>query len=247
MPSSDPAPARAVVRVDLPGRLLGGGVPASADLRRFPWNPSAPPEPASVLIQPASLLGMHGLSSLMVFAVLGLVVLIKERRLRFAWAASLPLRPLGRYLPSTWRIAGRCAVAVVQLDLDERKRYFEGDDMEGLHQAVQYTETALRQRPDLVLWPESVFIHGWEEGRAGRRGHPPFSKGPAPRQRQLVRRRQGLQFRSASSKGNDHGTVRQTALGPFGEYLPFRPLVEVLGLKVISRSISDFSAGPFRV
>ena len=220
----------------LRARMIGG----------FPWNPLCLPltgHPS--LLQPASLLGMHGLSALVIFAMLGLVVQLKERRFRCGWAAVLAAMAAWSGLTLHWEDRGEPArVAVIQLDLDERKRYFEGDDLDGLRQAARFTESLLLQDPALVLWPESVFIHAWEEGKAG--------KSEAIRLSRMVPLlinanwfENGRVYNSALllQNGSITGRYAKRQLVPFGEYLPFRPLVEILGLKVISRSMSDFSRG----
>jgi apolipoprotein N-acyltransferase len=222
----------------LRARLIGG----------FPWNPLCLPLTSHpFLLQPASLVGAHGLSALLVFAVLGVVVLLREHRpaLTWVWAGVLTLAAGWSAIALHQEDPGEKArVAVIQLDLDERKRYFEGDDLEGLRQAVGFTQAALKQGPDIVLWPESVFIHGWEEGRGGTAEAIRLSR-EVPLLLNANWFEGGRVYNSALllRRGEIVGRYAKRNLVPFGEYLPFRPLVEVLGLKVISRSISDFSRG----
>ncbi len=220
----------------LRARLIGG----------FPWNPLCLPLTAHpVLLQPAALVGMHGLSALVVLTVLGGVVQIRARRPDLAWIAVMAVAAGWSAL---WLGHGEAGdpvkITVVQLDLDERRRFFEGDDMEGLRQAVRFTEAALRGKPALVMWPESVFIHGWEEGREGT-GEAIRMSRAAPLVINANWIEGGKIYNSALLLRN--GTIQaryaKRHLVPFGEYLPFRPLVEALGLKVIARSIGDFSRG----
>jgi apolipoprotein N-acyltransferase len=222
----------------LRARLIGG----------FPWNPLCLPLTAHPpLLQPASLLGMHGLSALLVFAVLGVVVLLREHRpaLAGAWAGILAAAALWSAVSLRLPDPGEpLRLAAVQLDLDERKRYFGGDDMEGLKQAVEFTEAALRHRPAMVLWPESVFIHGWEEGRSGTAEATRLSRRvPLLLNANWFDRGRVYNAALLLRGGEIAGRYAKRNLVPFGEYLPFRPLVEALGLKVIARSVSDFSRG----
>jgi apolipoprotein N-acyltransferase len=222
----------------LRARLIGG----------FPWNPLCLPltdHPS--LLQPASLLGMHGLSALLVFTVLGGGVLLRERRpaLAGAWGGILAAAALWSAVSLRHPDPGEpLRLAAVQLDLDERKRYFEGDDLEGLKQAVALTEAALQQEPAMVLWPESVFLHGWEPGRPGTAEAIRLSR-QVPLLLNANWADGGRVFNAALllRNGEIAGRYAKRNLVPFGEYLPFRPLVEALGMKVIARSVSDFSRG----
>jgi apolipoprotein N-acyltransferase len=198
------------------------------------------------------LVGSHGLSALAVFFLTGLLWMARRRRPNWAWIAVFS--GLAVY---TWvwmdhpEKEGTIRIGVVQTDVDERARFYDGDGGEGMREALEFSRQALDQGAGLLLWPESVFV--WEYS-------PDLETDPVRadffrRMEELSRRapmfivanryEEEKAYNTAQllRDGRVLGMYRKTHLVPFGEYLPLRGLAERLGLIRVARSISDFSPG----
>ena len=211
----------------------------------FPWNSlSLPLTHVPVLLQPASLIGSHGLSAWVVFLLIGPLVMARQRKILWAWPAILVALAAYSIVWMRHPEEGRKVKAVVvQTGVDERHRFTQGDDGQGLKEALGFSREAMALDPDLILWPESVFVGEF---------HADGSYGDVI---ELSKRKPllivanlyeaGKAYNSAFllQDGKILGTYRKRHLVPFGEYLPLRGLAEKLGMIRVARSIADFSPG----
>lgn len=235
------------------GIAMGEWIKAHIIWGGFPWNTLCLPlTHVPALLQPASLTGSHGLSALMVLFLAGLLWMARRRRPNWAWIAIFSGLAAYTCLWMNHREhEGAIRIGVLQTDVDERARFFSGDEGEGMQESLEFSRQVLDQGAGLLLWPESVFAweyspdHETDLVRAHAfRQMEELSK-RAPMFIVANRYEDGKAYNTAQllRDGRILGIYRKMHLVPFGEYLPLRGLAERLGLVRVARSISDFSPG----
>lgn len=237
-------------------------------LTGYPWPPLASIWlPVIGVVRSAAWIGTYALSGLTVVAS-GTLLLLVARQWRAAAAigvVAVALAVGGMESPTTASSTDPAAprVRVVQPDLDQEQR--PRDD---------YAETNLRQlarlsgtpgtAPRLIVWPEGALRYLIEDG------YPPQYYGandPASIRRRIaallgphdivLTGGDGVQFKpdgriasvtnsifAIDAQARLLGRYDKAHLVPFGEYVPWRPLLSTLGIARLVPGDYDFAPGP---
>lgn len=226
----------------------------------LPWNLTAYIwAPATAMIQTTAWLGSYGL---------GLVTLVSISLM--AGAATTAGARSGRQFMAGFGIllvlftAGfmRLALAggtsysgitlrIVQAAVPQVEKWDPALRQRNLDRHIRLSRRAAARAPDVIIWPESAipYIYAGQEN-FGRQlvqaigGHPLIAG--------LVRREAGDEgdggtFNSIigfDEEGNPAFVYDKFHLVPFGEYLPWKPLLSRIGLRRLAEGAADFSEGP---
>ncbi len=233
----------------------------------FPWNLQANVWGWSdSMIQSVSLLGSYGLGVLTVLAAASLVVFAdspKERSARFpAWGLpALSLGLLGAlFIFGAVRLSGLenvfhpdVRLRIVQANIPQIEKWQRDKWRDNF---VRHIGLSLEGDGGLdgithVIWPETAvpYFIGSEPSRrhlvARALGNRPVLITGAPR---LEEGEDRVAYYNAvhaiGAKAQLLATYDKAHLVPFGEYLPFRGLLNWLGLEKLTPGAVDFSAGP---
>lgn len=233
----------------------------------FPWNLQANVWGWSdSMVQSVSVTGSYGLGALTVLAAASFVLLFDRSHERTgaipAWAfPALSLGLLGAlFIFGTVRLSGLenvyhpdVRLRIVQANIPQSEKWQRGKWRDNF---VRHLELTLNGEGGLngithVIWPETAV---------------PYFIGSEPSRRHLVARALGnrrvlitgaprvdeseerpVYYNSVHVIGAEAqllATYDKAHLVPFGEYLPFRSLLNRLGLQKLTHGASDFSAGP---
>lgn len=236
-------PALWVLAELLRGFLFHGG---------FPWLSMGYAALDTPLTRAAPLVGVYGLSALIVLWAMALFRLATAPGYGRAVAAALLLLPFGCALlprPDAWTQASAAPlkVALIQANVGEEHKWDE-DQVMPLVQRYR-DQTLAVQDADLIIWPEDALPLLWPDA---------YIVLLKDLDRQLAARRQTLIagvltpfpldegragiYNSAVFLGQTHGRYDKRHLVPFGEFFPvpdfLRRLFDVLGTP-----FSDFTPG----
>ena len=237
-------------------------------LTGFPWNlPGESWAAGSAMSQSAAVLGAYGLSvvTLAIAAAPSLLLARDGRRAKAiavgAAVATLAVMWSGgalRLMRAETRATG-VKVRVVQADVAQAAKWDEASfrDIYGRYMRLTAAPAAGRA-PDVVIWPESAIPADADAYLApGTWTRDALVAALRPGQTLLM----GAQ-RSAAGAGapvylNSLLALRREAAGlrlvagydkhhlvPFGEYLPFRPLLTAIGVSQLAHVEGDFTPGP---
>ncbi len=208
------------------------------------------------IAQAASLTGVFGLSALLAATSTALVWLLVARgRSRWLWptaVAGIVMLMAGwgqqRLADNRLTTAGRpLTVGLVQGNVSQDQKWNPARAEEIFARYLRLTEQVIKQRAELVLWPESAtpfyFEHGAETETlrdiARRRdvvlliGSDQWEPGTPPHI-----------YNAAflvGADGSTKGVYRKVHLVPFGEYVPLKPLLFFASPLV--EAVSDFAPG----
>jgi len=216
------------------------------------------------LIQIAEITGVSGLSFLLVLVNVvlfhGLVSVIRRRRLVpfFLWVSLAGAIILGQYGYGRWRLhalearpaAPSVKVSLIQGNTPQETKWEPAFQQETLERHLRLTREAVeRERPDLVIWPETATpFYFLVEGDLSRRviqevralGTPLLFGSPAVR-----RLGDRLKFFNRAYLLDGHGRVLgyydKRHLVPFGEYVPFQAILFFVHRLV--DAAGDFASG----
>ncbi|MTI17898.1 apolipoprotein N-acyltransferase [Rhodobacteraceae bacterium RKSG542] len=228
----------------------------------FPWNAWGYVADAnSIFLQLSAYLGVYGLSLyvLLVFAAPAAFLRQSGRRAGLVLASYALLLAVGlgagayRYTaltvsPTPWQ------VTVIQPNIPQAEKWQPKNRDLLLPHYLELTSKALAKldpaKPAVVVWPESAFPYLLTEepgalpliGNVLRGGNILLTGGIRGE-----RRSDGDFFYNSVYAINDRGEVLdvydKVHLVPFGEYLPFRNLLQSLGVERLVPAPSDFTAG----
>ncbi len=242
--------------------LLAGGWMVAEWLRGliftgFPWNPLGVAWlPVTPVAGSAAWIGTLGLDGLMVLAA-GALALIAARRFIAAALAMAPvaLAAVGGWLalpPAGQATAQR--ITIVQPNIEQQDKWIEA-----LMRANRLRHMALSGRPGtataprLLFWPEAAIAEFIEEEPAVRLE---LTRVLGPRDLLLaggvamIRDERGYATSATNSLfvmdslGRLRARYDKAHLVPYGEYLPMRPLLSLLGLSRLAPGDLDFESGP---
>lgn len=214
----------------------------------FPWLSLGYVALDTPLAKMAPLIGVHGLSALLLLPCYALFRSIGtrtwRRRLPTLLVAALPLCAALLPAPQTWSAAldRHFRVAIVQGNVPQEQKWDRGMTVEVLRRYRDMTYTALDA--DLIVWPEAVpnvpydRLHGYfsELDQQARMQGATLIAGT------LIQQDENTLFNSMIALGVAQGRYDKQHLVPFGEYFPIpgwlRPIMDVLGTPY-----SDLSAG----
>ena len=194
-------------------------------------------------------IGAHGTGTLVAFAAGGLawVLVRRDRRALAVLGAAAALWGAGAVLACVnWvqPVGGPVTVAIVQGNVAQDRKWRPEMRAPTLERYAALTREHFDA--DLVVWPESAtpaFLDTLEEFTRGIRAEA-VERGSAVLTGVPVRNAPGGPYlNGVVMLGPDSGVYYKRRLVPFGEYLPFgpvlRPVLEALGIR-----IADFSPGP---
>ncbi|EAV43595.1 apolipoprotein N-acyltransferase [Stappia aggregata IAM 12614] len=233
-------------------------------LTGFPWNAFGYGVSGSLsLSQAASLVGLYGLTFFVVAVFSAPAVLADARPLRqrvtaVAAAAVALVAVAGHGAVRLWQadlaVAG-LDIRIVQPSIDQKDKWRPELRDEIFQTFLDMTQAPLGGaarvgQPRMVVWPESAvpFLLTQEPGALFRIGQ------SLAENTELVtgaiRAEPGLQgadyFNSVfviGSEGTVQGIYDKVRLVPFGEYVPFKPLLELLGISNLAGPLEGFEAG----
>jgi apolipoprotein N-acyltransferase len=228
----------------------------------FPWNPVAlawADSPA--MLQSVAWIGEQGLGLVTVIAATMPANLVEGHGRRRWLAPALAFLILaGLHAAGSIRLAGAAAVA----DRPERLRIVQGNVPQELKwdraRGAEWFERHLalsRQDgtvpPDILVWPESAVPYALAEDELAREAvaavSPPGGVVLTGGNRYEVDREPPV-ARNSLFVIDGSAAIRErydkVDLVPFGEFLPFRPLLAALGLGKVTEGTIDFVPGPGR-
>jgi apolipoprotein N-acyltransferase len=231
-------------------------------LTGFPWNAigyGAMPTPA--LMQSSAVIGIFGVSALAVF-VFSVPALIATRRgavpgMIIALALLLVHVGFGYWVLSR-PDAGQSGLVmrIVQPSIDQSKKWDDAERNRIFETLIDLSrQPAAGERPTHILWPETSvpFLLTSNPGALTRIGEV-LEDGQtlitgAVRQ-ESAGAGQPARYYNSIYVIDDNGQIVAAAdkqhLVPFGEYLPFRSLLESLGLSIIANAPGSFTPGARR-
>lgn len=230
----------------------------------FPWNLFGYAFAGSnIMIQPAALIGIYGLSLLaLVIAALPAVFYASEG---FAtkhpvqaglWAAAL-LISLSLY--GTARLIGETQInpaetvqlRIIQPNIKQQDKWRPENKEQILRTYMSLTSSPGIEDIDIVIWPEVALPFVLDRNSEIRR----ILGSLLPREAVLVTG--SIRYSGDSSALKAYNSVMvinpagqitalydKAHLVPYGEYLPFKKLLNALGLEKLTNIRADFSAGP---
>lgn len=226
----------------------------------FPWNlVGSAWLPALPIAQFAGIVGVYGLSFLMVFTggALGLVIGKRGRPPALALFAAGLLALL--FMGGVLRLnrpqppAGP-SLAVVQANIGQGQKWRDETGRRNLNLYLEMTYKAPgRDTPRLVVWPETAIPNLIEEETTTRyliARHLGDEGLVLTGGVKVERDPDGYAISARNSlfvvdpRGQVIGTYDKSHLVPFGEYLPFRDVLSALGLSRLAAGDLDFQPGP---
>jgi apolipoprotein N-acyltransferase len=217
------------------------------------------------LIQIAEFCGVAGISFLLAFSNLILVIVIRRilgelgpvfltrMRWEFSFAVALVVAVIGygvRVLIRPLPVDDlRLRIAAIQPNISQSEKFSAENEDAIFEQLENLTTLAASTRPDLLLWPEAATPRGMFADevnyqfvmRQAARGDFAFLLGTidADRSRDEEYNVAAL----VSDRGRTIQSYRKMHLVPFGEYLPFRKSVPLVGMIAGELVPGDFAAG----
>lgn len=234
----------------LRGYLFGG----------FPWNPlGVVLLPLLPVAQAASLVGGLGLTGVVALSAGALALLVAQGRggARFAVLVAALLvaaTAFGLVALSGERRSTGTRVHIVQADISQADKWRPDAEERNLRRYLALSAAAkLDGQPGLLLWPEAAVIalleeEPWVARRIARQLGPGdlLLTGGI----KAIRNDRGRAIAAHNSlfvldgKAEIIGRYDKNALVPFGEYLPFRTLLEAIGVSRLAPGALDFWPGP---
>jgi len=221
----------------------------------FAWNPLAaiwaPVWPIRGL---TAYIGTYGLSGLtIVFA--GLIWLaLTSRKAQLALGGVLALGIASAFIPhlDVTMPANTPLLRVVQPNIGQDRKWDEAESADNYHRLTSLSGKP-EQRPRLLLWPEVAVPALLEQDPLARQA---IASLLGPHDEMLL----GAQAVKFDTQGNPiaasnstfgldphahlFGRYDKAHLVPYGEYLPMRPVLSLLGLSRLAPGDMDFDAGP---
>ncbi len=222
----------------------------------FPWNPLGavwvPLPPISRVVALVGALGLSGLTILLA----GAILMLAARRGRAAAALAAPALVLvvaSSLLPSAPGATGQ-RITIVQPNIGQDEKWREG--LEAAHRVAHMARSGrpgTAAEPRLLLWPEAAVAEFLEEEPLVRRA---LTDVLGPRDLLLaggvaLQRNAAGEAVSATNSlfvldaaGRIRTRYDKAHLVPYGEYLPMRPLLSLIGLSRLAPGDLDFQPGP---
>lgn len=219
------------------GKIMGG----------FPWILVGYSQTSAPLGSLAPLIGVYGIGALLVWlATLPVAIRPAGRRAKYAALAAALTIPaattLAASLSWTEPVGEPLRLRLVQANIPQSLKFSQ----ERLDASLElYARLTLKDLPatDLVIWPETAIPTFMERVEAALA---PFTAGLEARGVQVltgVFTRDGQSIHnSVRQLGGEQAVYHKRHLVPFGEYMPFRRLLEPLAA-VIDIPMSDLSGG----
>jgi apolipoprotein N-acyltransferase len=228
----------------------------------FPWNPAAAVLVPTPLIAISPLIGTYALSGLVV--LLGGAVWLELYRRWLPLVVILGVTALLWLLPSSPVPPDPLTVLnarVVQPNIGQQDKWRPGFDEETARRLAELTGPPTGE-PRLVLWPEAAITDPLEDSRSPQ--HQAFAEFQRTRAASILGPGDRLLTGGIAVQSSDGGRVNRAEnsvyvlasggrvvgrydkahLVPYGEYLPMRPLLSMIGLSRLAPGDLDFTPGP---
>jgi len=228
----------------------------------FAWNPIGVTLVDTHLLNASTLVGTYGLSMLAVLAA-GSLWLFTQRQWRGGAGIAIALLA-AHFLPQPEIDAEKAAVLkpirIVQPNIGQHLKWIPGFDQ--IAAAKLNKLSSLRdKRQELIFWPEAAVTEPLSDNRPGAATYIVEERSEATRKvsDEDLLLTGGLAFRSSNRMkvdgaansvfvlgpgGKFVGRYDKAHLVPYGEYLPFRPVLSAIGLSRLAPGDIDFQAGP---
>lgn len=225
----------------------------------FPWSLLGYTQ-YSVLpvIQASDITGVYGVSFLIVLVNAAAAEFIMDRKNYLAVSAASLVLALalgyGFVKLRTPQEAGGIVVSVVQGNIEQDKKWDPAYQSETIGVYKRLTLQALRQHPDLVIWPETATPFYFNGGSPGDRmltsdliafvsqNHTPLLFGSPTYEvkpnRHIIGRNSAFLL---SADGRLEATYHKIHLVPFGEYVPLKKVLFFIEKMV--QAVGDFQGG----
>jgi len=245
---------------------LAGAWPVTEWLRGtmftgFPWNPLAVTLVDTHLLNAATGIGTYGLTVLVALAG-GMVWLVARRRWRVAGILLAVLIAM-HFLPWPQTVAPQARnIRVIQPNIGQEDKWQQGFAEEASRRLAALSIKSGGARPRLTFWPEAAVTEPLQDQRTDE--HQALAQYERARAAALVGpgeylltgglavfSRDGRWIDGAANSIFILGTGGQVVarydkahLVPYGEYLPMRPLLSLIGLSRLAPGDIDFNFGP---
>ena len=228
---------------------------------RFPWNPIAVVWAATdATLQPVAWIGTTGLGLLTVFAAALLLLWLEDPRQRRIPAAALLGFPLLLLALGGWRLdddppppAEPKRVRIVQASIAQHHKWDPDKQLAWFRRHLELSRRDWPQPPpDLVVWPESSVPYEVEREEVRRALAAAIPEGAylalgADRYAEVDGRPDLTNsLYLLDSAGRILDRYDKVDLVPFGEFLPFRRILNRIGFKKLTAGNIDFRPGQGR-
>jgi apolipoprotein N-acyltransferase len=228
----------------------------------FPWNPVAlawADSPA--MLQVIAWIGQSGLGLVTLIAATMPAILVKGHGRRRWRPPLLALLMLGLVYLAGWarlltaeEIADRpVQLRIVQANVAQELKWDQAHRMEWFRRHLEMSQQSGTLPADVLIWPESAVPFPLAEDVAAREAvasvSPPAGAVLTGGNRYLLDEEPPVATNSlfvVDAGGAIRARYDKVDLVPFGEFLPFRPLLSLLGLGKVTEGTIDFVAGPGR-
>lgn len=242
-------------------------------LTGFPWNTLGYAALFhSVLMQSVSLIGLYGMTIMAILVFTAPLVLLASPvagRTRKTWLALSGLLIMaqvgygaGRMITNQTDYVDGVDIRIMQPNINQRKKFNPENEDEiirtylELSASLEGEEQTNLENTDWLVWPESAFPFLLTERREvlGAIGEllPPGTRlvtGAMRAEPGAGGDPYGKVYNSVlliEENGEISAAADKTHLVPFGEYLPFQPTLESIGLQQLTRMRGGFEAGSSR-
>jgi len=214
----------------------------------FPWLLLGQSQVDTPLVSYAPWLGVYGISLVVALSAGALALLRRSHRsaaivlLLLLWLTPLLLQPM------SWSTPQRSLrVSLVQGNIEQNQKWLAGMREETLTRYFDLSRA--HSESDLIVWPETAipaYFHWVEESfitpleAFARESKTDFLIGVP-----VDGEAEGGYYNSIVSVGTQRGFYHKQHLVPFGEYLPFKPLLILMG-NFLDVPMTDFSRGDER-
>ena len=228
----------------------------------FAWNPVGVALVDTHVRNVTAYIGSYGLSALTVLAA-GALWMLARRQWREGLGTAL-IVVLAHFLPVPELDASKAEllkpIRIVQPNIGQHLKWMPG--FEAVSAAKLDKLSELRgQREELIFWPEAAVTEPLSDDRPGAATYIVQERLEATRKvsDQDLLLTGGLAFRSSDRRkvdaaansvfvlgpgGEFVGRYDKAHLVPYGEYLPFRPVLSAIGLSRLAPGDIDFQPGP---
>ncbi|HMR29685.1 MAG TPA: apolipoprotein N-acyltransferase [Geminicoccaceae bacterium] len=230
---------------------------------RFPWNPVAIVWAGSdAMLQSVAWIGQWGLGLVTVAAATLFAAVVDGHGARRWIFPGIGVAVLGLLLGAgVFRLSGSHDLAaqpvdlrIVQANISQDMKWADARRAEWLRRHLELTVRPETAEPDAVIWPETAVPYQLERDANARAAL--ASVAPSGGYVLAGGNRYDLDLEpptannslfAVDGEGRIDGRYDKVDLVPFGEFLPFRPVLSLIGLRKVTEGTLDFVAGPGRV
>lgn len=229
---------------------------------RFPWNPVAIVWAGSdAMLQSVAWIGQWGLSLVTVAAATLFAAIVDGHGARRWIYPGIGVAILALLLAAgSFRLSGSHDLApqpaelrIVQGNISQDLKWDDARRAEWLHRHLELTVRSEPAEPDAVIWPETAVPYQLERDANAREAV--ASVAPSGGYVLTGGNRYNLDAEpptannslfAIDAEGRIDGRYDKVDLVPFGEFLPFRPVLSLIGLRKVTEGTLDFVPGPGR-